>query len=57
MYLAEELLSPSVLAIPGKMDVGARELEVAAELVNRMSAAWDPRQHRAFSPRHPRRGY
>jgi DNA end-binding protein Ku len=42
VHFAEELAKPSSLQIPGNLDSGTRELEMATELVERMSSHWDP---------------
>ncbi len=42
MHFAEELIQPSNLQLPGNLDLGTRELEMATELVERMSGRWDP---------------
>src|SRR4051812_14924426 len=40
MHFAEELVEPGALQIPGQVEMGARELEMAKELVSRMSGHW-----------------
>jgi len=45
MHFAEELIQPGTLKIPGKLDLSARELEMASELVERMSGRWDPAKY------------
>jgi DNA end-binding protein Ku len=45
MHFAEEMIKPGSLEIPGSLDIGARELEMAAELVERMSDHWDPQKY------------
>jgi DNA end-binding protein Ku len=42
MHFSEELIKPSSLQVPDGLDVGTRELELAMELVDRMSGRWDP---------------
>jgi len=42
MHFAEELVRPNALKIPGNLDTGTREVEMATELVTRMSGRWDP---------------
>lgn len=42
MHFAEELVQPTSLSIPGSLDVGTRELEMATELIERMSSHWQP---------------
>jgi len=45
MHFAEELVSPASLKIPGNLDIGTRELEMANELVDRMSGQWHPEKY------------
>ena len=45
MHFAEELLDWHQLQIPGQLSVGAKELEMAAELINRMTGKWDPEKY------------
>jgi len=45
MHFAEELVKPSSLKIPGSLDTGARELEMAVELIKRMSGRWEPEKY------------
>jgi DNA end-binding protein Ku len=45
MHFAEELIQPSSLNIPGRLDVGTRELEMATELIERMSTHWEPEKY------------
>jgi len=45
MHFSEELIKPSALRIPGSLDIGTRELEMASELVDRMSGQWDPAKY------------
>jgi len=40
MHFAEELIEPGALQIPGQVEMGARELEMAKELISRMSGHW-----------------
>jgi DNA end-binding protein Ku len=42
MHFGEELIKPGSLQIPGNLDIGARELEMATELVDKMTDKWDP---------------
>jgi DNA end-binding protein Ku len=42
MHFAEELVKPDTLEIPGKVDIGSKELEMAEELINRMTGKWKP---------------
>src|SRR5262245_4311093 len=41
MHFAEELVKPDSLQIPGHLDIGAKELDMAKELVGRMTGEWD----------------
>src|ERR1041384_582614 len=41
MHFAEELVKPDSLQIPGNLDIGSKELEMASELVDRMTDEWD----------------
>jgi DNA end-binding protein Ku len=41
MHFAEELVKPDSLQIPGHLDIGSKELEMAGELVDRMTGEWD----------------
>lgn len=41
MHFAEELVKPDSLQIPGHLDLGTKELEMAGELADRMSGEWD----------------
>lgn len=45
MHFAEEIVSPTELNLPAVGEVGARELELATDLVNRMSAKWEPEKY------------
>ena len=45
MHFAEELASPSVLQIPGNSAVSSRELEMASQLVERLSNPWEPTKY------------
>lgn len=45
MHFSEELVGPGSLHLPAKLDIGTRELELADELVQRMSAGWDPNKY------------
>jgi DNA end-binding protein Ku len=42
MHFAEELVKPTGLPIPGSLDVGAKELEMAIALIESMTDRWDP---------------
>jgi DNA end-binding protein Ku len=45
MHFAEELASTSVLQIPGNSAISGRELEMASELVERLSNPWEPTKY------------
>ncbi len=42
MHFAEELVNPASLQIPGNLDLGTKELEMANQLVERMTDKWKP---------------
>jgi DNA end-binding protein Ku len=42
MHFAEELIPANSLQIPGRLDLGKKELDMATELVDRMSDHWHP---------------
>lgn len=42
MHFAEELVKPDALQIPGQLDLGAKELDMAGELIERMTDKWNP---------------
>src|SRR5690242_2831922 len=46
MHFSEELVEPSALEFPDEKQVGAKELDMATELVNRMSGEWEPAKYR-----------
>ncbi|MDB6111718.1 MAG: Ku domainn containing protein [Pedosphaera sp.] len=45
MHFADELVKPTNLKIPGSLDVGTRELEMATDLVERMTDEWNPEKY------------
>jgi DNA end-binding protein Ku len=45
MHFAEEILDTAELNVPDKVDVGARELAMAKDLVQKMSDKWDPAKY------------
>ena len=45
MHFSEALVDSSSLQIPGKVDIGAKELDMATELVTRMSGHWEPERY------------
>jgi DNA end-binding protein Ku len=42
MHFAEELVSPKSLQIPGDITIGSREMQMATELIDRLSDSWAP---------------
>jgi DNA end-binding protein Ku len=42
MHFAEELVKPESLLIPGKVDFNSKELDMAGQLVDRMTEHWEP---------------
>jgi DNA end-binding protein Ku len=45
MHFADELIDWRQLQIPGHLPVGAKELDMAAELINRMTGKWDANKY------------
>jgi DNA end-binding protein Ku len=45
MHFAEELVEPGALQVPRDIEVGARELDMAVQLVERMTGKWDPNKY------------
>ncbi|HZR20496.1 MAG TPA: Ku protein [Verrucomicrobiae bacterium] len=45
MHFAEELVSPTALQIPGDISLASRELEMASQLINRLSNPWEPTKY------------
>lgn len=45
MHFADELVSPAELKVPSSLNVGTRELEMATDLIERMSDVWDPAKY------------
>jgi len=45
MHFSEELIKPDSLSIPGAVDLGSKELDMAAELIDRMTGQWDPEKY------------
>ncbi len=45
MHFAEELVEPGTLQLPGNVEVAGRELDMATELVSRMSDRWKPENY------------
>src|SRR5437588_3634744 len=46
MHFSEELVEPAALEFPDEKQVGAKELDMATELVDRMSGEWEPTRYR-----------
>src|ERR1041385_4365275 len=47
MHFAEELVEPTALEMPAKVDVGSKELDMASELIEQMTAPWQPEKFQA----------
>jgi DNA end-binding protein Ku len=45
MHFAEELIETSSLKVPGDIAIGAKELDMAEELIERMTGKWDPNKY------------
>jgi DNA end-binding protein Ku len=45
MHFSEELIEPTGLNIPQTANIGAKELDMASELVNKMTGNWDPSKY------------
>ena len=45
MHFAEELVSPKTLQIPGSTAVGAKEMQMASELIERLGTTWQPEKY------------
>jgi len=45
MHFAEELVSQNTLQIPGESSIGGREMQMASELVDRLSNRWEPEKY------------
>jgi DNA end-binding protein Ku len=45
MHFAEEIVDASELKIPARVEVGARELDMATDLVTKMSDKWKPEKY------------
>jgi len=45
LHFREELIEPKELDIPGDINVGEKELDMATELVDRMSGHWEPSRY------------
>ena len=45
MHFSEELVAPGALEFPSDGAIGTRELDMATELISRMSGKWDPKKY------------
>jgi len=45
MHFAEELVNPASLQIPGNLQLGPKEIEMAGQLVERMTDEWKPEKY------------
>jgi DNA end-binding protein Ku len=45
MHFNEELVKPDTLNIPGGIEIGSKELDMASELIGKMSGEWDPSKY------------
>ncbi|MEY2465534.1 MAG: end-binding protein Ku [Verrucomicrobiota bacterium] len=45
MHFAEEIINTTELKIPANPNIGARELEMATDLIKKMSDKWDPNEY------------
>lgn len=45
MHFADELIEPSELHLPGKTEVRKGELDMARELIGKMTTQWDPKHY------------
>ncbi|HZV33875.1 MAG TPA: Ku protein [Verrucomicrobiae bacterium] len=45
MHFADELVSTKDLSIPAEQNVGAKELDLATDLINRMTDKWHPEKY------------
>jgi DNA end-binding protein Ku len=45
MHFSEEIVDASALQMPGNVELGAKELDMASELVDRMTGHWDPEKY------------
>src|SRR6267378_2639395 len=45
LHFPDELIEPGSLKIPGNADVSSRELDMACELVDRLSGHWEPSKY------------
>jgi DNA end-binding protein Ku len=45
LHFADEMIKPTNLKLPASLDVGTRELEMATDLVERMTDEWNPEKY------------
>jgi DNA end-binding protein Ku len=45
MHFAEELVDTSGLQIPGEIELGAKELQMASELIDKMTGSWEAEKY------------
>jgi DNA end-binding protein Ku len=45
MHFSEELVKPDTLNIPSGVEIGSKELDMAGELIGKMSGKWDPSKY------------
>ena len=45
MHFADALVDSSSLKVPGEVSLGAKELDMAEELIGRMEGKWDPEKY------------
>ncbi len=46
MHFAEELVPTSSLQVPGHVEIGQKEMDMASELVGRMTGKWEPEKYK-----------
>jgi len=45
MHFSEELVEPGALQVPGAQEMGAREMQMAKELIEKMAGHWHPERY------------
>jgi DNA end-binding protein Ku len=45
LYFADEIRDPKQLDIPKRVNVGARELQIATQLIDSLTTEWDPKRY------------
>jgi DNA end-binding protein Ku len=45
MHFAEEIIDTAELKVPANVSLGAKELDMAGDLINKMSDKWDPAKY------------